>query len=391
MKKNLVFIITLILIIAISCIPVYANEELDNLVTKQGELKAKAEEENTKLGLVQEQLSTTLYQIESLNNDMQKYQNEIDDCTSKISELEGSISQIESKLNVAQDNYDRQRTLLEERLVALYEDGDTTYLDVMLSSKDLTDFISNYFLVSELIKYNSEYLEEMDRQKSEIETSKKALENQKTKYNAMIEKKEIATNILKNTMILQQDYAIQLTEQERQLQTSIETYRNELKAIESELISLALANMDSRYIGGIMDWPVPGYAKITSPFGMRVHPITGIYKLHTGVDISAPMGADFIAANDGIVVKAEKTGAYGNMVMIDHGGGISTLYAHGSAILVQAGQVVKKGEPILKVGSTGYSTGPHAHFEVRKEGIPVEPLPFITTTIGEEKTEATEQ
>ena len=128
-----------------------------------------------------------------------------------------------------------------------------------------------------------------------------------------------------------------------------------------------------------MAWPVPGYTRISSKYGMRTHPITGVYKLHTGVDISAPMGANFIAANDGIVTKAGMNSAYGNMVIIDHGGGISTLYAHGSEILVHVGQTVKKGESVLKVGSTGYSTGPHAHFEVRINGVVTDPMPYITT------------
>lgn len=112
---------------------------------------------------------------------------------------------------------------------------------------------------------------------------------------------------------------------------------------------------------------------------MRIHPITGVYKLHTGVDVSAPMGANFVAANDGIVTKAGYNGAYGNMVIIDHGGGVSTLYAHGSEIMVQVGDTVKRGETVvLKVGSTGYSTGPHAHFEVRLNGVVTDPLPYIT-------------
>ena len=114
---------------------------------------------------------------------------------------------------------------------------------------------------------------------------------------------------------------------------------------------------------------------------MRTHPITGIYKLHTGVDIGAPMGSQFVAANDGLVVKAGYNVAYGNMVILDHGGGIQTLYAHGSEILVQVGQEVKRGEEVLKVGSTGYSTGPHAHFEVRINGQYVNPIPYITTTV----------
>ena len=97
---------------------------------------------------------------------------------------------------------------------------------------------------------------------------------------------------------------------------------------------------------------------------MRTHPITGIYKLHTGVDIGAPMGSQFVAANDGIVVKAGYNIAYGNMIILDHGGGIQTLYAHGSEILVETGDIVTQGTPVLAVGSTGYSTGPHAHFEI---------------------------
>lgn len=131
-----------------------------------------------------------------------------------------------------------------------------------------------------------------------------------------------------------------------------------------------------------MLWPVPGYTRITSTFKMRVHPITGVYKLHTGVDIAAPIGSNFIAVNDGIVVKAGWGGAYGNMVIIDHGGGISTLYAHGSEIVATLGQEIKKGEVALKIGSTGYSTGPHAHFEVRVNNIPQDPMPYITGTIA---------
>ena len=161
-----------------------------------------------------------------------------------------------------------------------------------------------------------------------------------------------------------------------------------------QILELAKGGIDSAYIGGELAWPVPGYTKISSKYGMRVHPITKVYKLHTGVDISAPLGANFVAANDGIVVKAEYNLAYGNMVVIDHGGGISTLYAHGSQILVQVGETVTRNQAILKVGSTGYSTGPHAHFEVRKNGVVTDPMPYITNGLvpnSEEDKAQTEQ
>lgn len=119
---------------------------------------------------------------------------------------------------------------------------------------------------------------------------------------------------------------------------------------------------------GMFIWPIPGYTNISSHFGMRVHPITGAYKLHTGTDVSAPIGASFVAMAEGTVIKAGYNNIYGNMVMIDHGEGIMTLYAHGSEILVKTNQVVKKSQAVLKVGNTGYSTGPHAHFEIRING-----------------------
>jgi len=127
-----------------------------------------------------------------------------------------------------------------------------------------------------------------------------------------------------------------------------------------------------------MIWPIPGHTKITSQYGMRTHPITGLYRLHTGTDVGAPTGTDFVAMASGVVTKAEYNKYYGNVVILDHGGGVKTLYAHGSEIAVKLGDLVSQGEPVLKVGSTGYSTGPHAHFEIRINGETVNPLDYVT-------------
>lgn len=184
--------------------------------------------------------------------------------------------------------------------------------------------------------------------------------------------------IMENTKALRENYITKLTDKEKEVQQQIQEFKTRFEEVNAEILALAKQGIYTEYIGGVLAWPVPGYTRISSNYGMRTHPITGIYKLHTGVDISAPMGANFVAANDGIVTKAGYNSAYGNMVIIDHGGGISTLYAHGSEILVEVGQTVKRNEAVLKVGSTGYSTGPHAHFEVRINGVVTTPIEYIT-------------
>ena len=220
-------------------------------------------------------------------------------------------------------------------------------------------------------------LEDLEKEKKLVETAKQTLESQKEKIVALRNNAEKNSNLLANMIILKNNYVNQLSEEEKEVQSKIDTYDAEMKQIESEIY--ALTNLDSEYSGGIMAWPAPGYYTITSPFGYRVHPILGVTRFHSGVDIGVPTGGKVIAANDGIVIKTTYTSSYGNMVMIDHGGGIVTLYAHGSKIIATLGQEVKRGDVIMEAGSTGWSTGPHLHFEVRLDGEYQQPLDYITS------------
>ena len=263
----------------------------------------------------------------------------------------------------------------------MYEAGETEYLDVILSSADISEFLSNYVLITEIASYDMQLLDEVSEKKQIIELAKKHLDDNLEQLKIMKTSQERSAKVLENSKLLRETYIAKLTEEEKTVQAKIDEYKLQFEEVNREILKTALdSGLLADYVGGTMAWPIPGYSTITSPYGMRVHPITGVYKLHTGVDVSAPIGADFVAANEGIVTKAYLNSAYGNMVMIDHGGGISTLYAHGSEILVRVGQLVKKGEPVLKVGSTGYSTGPHAHFEVRINGICTDPMDFINLT-----------
>lgn len=370
---------------------VLAEEETQNentnkstatdLQAEQQQLQQQIEEANEELDSVQEELSDNLQQVQKLDEKIEKSQNELYELDIKTEQLQNSIEKIEKELKILEEKYNKQEEVLSQRLITMYESGDTNYLDVILSSRSVSDFLSNYFLITELTNYDTELLEEIGQKKDQIELTKKKLDNDREQLVTIKQNQTKTAKILENTKIVRENYIAKLSEQEKDIQSKIDEYNARFNEINQEILELAKEGLETQYIGGEMAWPVPGYTRITSKYGMRYHPILHYTKLHTGMDIGAPMGANFIAANDGIVTKASFNTAYGNMVIIDHGGGISTLYAHGSEILVTVGQVVKRGEPVLKVGSTGYSTGAHAHFEVRINGVVTDPMPYVTSGV----------
>ena len=323
------------------------NSAVENLQNERNEIQSQMDEANGKLEGVQNDLSENLQQVQKLDEKIAKSEQELNDLNTQIASLQTSIDDIEENLKKVEDAYNSQKKLLDNYLVAAQEAGDTEYLDVLLSSKNISEFLSSYFLISELASYEMDLLDDMQEKKENIELSKQKLEQNRENLATIKANQSKTATILENTKSVRQNFISRLSDQEKEIQTKIDEYNTRFEEINKEILELAQESIASEYIGGELAWPVPGYTRITSKYGMRTHPITGVYKLHTGVDIGAPRGANF------------------NMVIIDHGGGVSTLYAHGDEILVQVGQTVKRGDPILKVGSTGYSTGPHAHFEVR--------------------------
>ena len=375
------WIVIISMIICSLCICVYA-ENITGLQEQSNELVQQLNETNNRLQAVHEEISQGMLELQEIDSQIAVSQQEISNIDIQITDLLNQISENEKKLYEVQKEQDDIQELLDARLIAMYKAPKLKNLDILLNSKSISEFIGNYYAVKQLNEYDAKLLETVKQQKSDIETTKKILEEKKKQVNIDKQTQQKKAQVLSNTKTMREYYISKLTKEELELQSQIDQYNLQVSEIEAEIKLLALNSISEDYIGGAMIWPIPGYTQITSKYGMRVHPITGTYKLHTGMDVGAPTGSSFVAAANGIVTKATYNSAYGNMVIIDHGGGVQTLYAHGSEIITRVGEVISKGTEVLKVGSTGYSTGPHAHFEIRVNGQTVNPQEYLLTDLN---------
>ena len=388
MNKKKILIIFIIVLSLLRLCGIVVAENLEDLQNKKSDLQNQINESNEQIQEIKIELTENLEQLNNISEKIYNYESEISSLETELNTIETEIQKTSDKLNIVETNYNLQKEAFQARMVAIYEAGDVVYLDVLLNSNSFSDFISNYYLIGEIAKYDNNLLENIEEQKKQIESAKSLLEEKKKNLNVLKKNKEKTAIALENSKVIRNSYISRLSEQEKETQSKIDEYQTELNNLESQIVALTTGNIGSDYIGGEFAWPAPGYTTITSRYGMRIHPILKTARVHTGTDIAMPTGAYIIAANDGIVIKSMYTTGYGNMVMIDHGGGVSTLYGHGSEIIAQTGQEVKKGDIIMKAGSTGWSTGPHLHFEVRINGTAVDSLPYITNqankTAGQE-------
>jgi len=357
------------------------STDIDYLNQERESLEKEISTKESIISYNEEEMSSMLVEIEQLSQQITDKENEVEELLIKAKEINKYVESTQEKLDIAQEEYDTQKEILDDRLVAMYKMGKVEYIDVLLNSDSLSAFLSNYYLISKIVKADSDLLNEVKEKRDSILALEETLKSYQSELDYNIDEATKTKVALTNMKVLKDNKVATLNKEDLEYHNQIEEYRNQIAALEARIKLLVAANASGTpYVGGDFVWPVPGYNKITSKFGMRTHPITGVYKLHTGTDIGAPTGADFVASNKGIVIAAEYNTAYGNYVMIDHGGGIQTLYAHGSQIVVSVGQEVSAGDVVLKVGSTGYATGPHAHFEVRINGTPVEPLTYLQAT-----------
>ena len=404
-----------------------AKQQAQQLDNKLNELNGSISDTESYINQVDGWISDVTLQIYNLNQEINAKQAEIDakqtqinDTLANIDAVKTSIAQTEINLSDAQTTEANQYSSMKLRIQYMYENGDESFLDILFSSDSMIDFLNNAEYISEISKYDREKLIEYGETKDRItnllanlETQKSELETREAQYETELveleEQKSVLDSKKSEQEVLQTSYTDLYNAKNNELsnlesQQSDTEYKKQLALKEIEEQEQLVEQARKEYAAWLAEqarlnkdadaavaaklaeinvtgftWPVPGFNRITSQFGMRMHPILGYEKLHDGTDISGAgiNGTPILAAYSGTVVLAQSYWGYGNCVKIDHGGGVVTLYAHASAILVSVGQQVNAGDTIALVGSTGNSTGPHLHFSLIIKGEFVNPLDYV--------------
>lgn len=379
MKKIISIILTILVIMNICSVQVYATtkQELQNQKKETTQKKKEAENEKKE---ITEDIKEVKTELNQLSDKIYSLESEISDTKNEINSLEVKIQEKQKVLNEKNEDLQEKEDLLKERLVAMYMAGETSYLDFILSG-NFMDFMSNYYLVSQIAEYDVDLIEQVENERNQIQTEKNNLESEKEKVKTAKSKLEKKNVELEQSVKNKKAKVSTLTEEQKKVQAEIDKYYEAEKALDAEILKLTRvskqSNPDLKFTSGVFKWPCPSSSTITSYFGARSSPggIGSTY--HKGIDIGASMGASIIAAADGVVIASTFQSAAGNYVMINHGSGICTVYMHASKLLVSTGQTVKTGQTIALVGSTGNSTGPHLHFGVSVNGSYVNPLGYF--------------
>lgn len=376
----------------------FASSSTIDLKKEQEENNKKINESKSALNKIESEKKDNIEQVNNLTSKISEYQSQITSINTKIQDLNKQIITSENEINQAQKEYQEKEEILKKRLVVMYESGNTTYLDFLLSSQSLTDFISNYYLLSEVISYDKELLKEIQNKKKSIEESKKNLEISKQEVTNSKSEIEKISSELKKTKTEKNTYIAKLSEDEKNIQQQIDSLNQANISIDAKIKSAMSINKNNNSANkttnnsGNSSNNANFSTTISTEFIKPVNSVitTGMYyssgQYHGAVDYGASgiNGSPVYAVGDGEVIIAESlTTSYGNYIVIQHDNGLFSLYAHGQtgSIRVSKGQRVLKGQQIMNVGSTGNSTGPHLHFEIRKYpglyGDRVNPLNYI--------------
>lgn len=389
-KKIIGMVLISILLVSTNVSLAATQADIDSNQKKINEAEEKQKQ-------VESDKTEAMKQVDTLNSKIDDYETQISDLDSKIADANTKIKEEEKKLAQAEQDYKDQEELIKKRMVAVYTSGDTSYLDVLLSSKNLSDFISSYYLVSEVTKMDAELLDKIQKQKEEIEASKKEIENNKETLTASKTEKESVNSQLKEAKTEKDKYVAQLSDQEKELEQEIQQLKQDNAKIANEIKQAEIAykkqleelkrqqeaannqkNNNSNNNSNSGKNNNNSGSKTPTGSGYFMKPVSGgtistngYYssgKFHGAIDYAISSGSPVYAAAAGVVMVTDNlTSSYGTYVVIRHANGMQSYYGHGTrgSICVSPGQIVSKGQQIMLSGSTGNSSGPHLHFELR--------------------------
>ena len=370
-------IATIFSIITLST-PTMADSGLNDLIRKtRNELNRKKRKENSVL----KNLIYSQRKLDRSNKNLQHINSKLLGTEKKILALSSELNELKKDLEVLHEEQERRRGLANQRLAALYKYGLFSYLQVFFQAEDFADFASRFEMVMYFVNNDRLTIVELEKarwaiktQQEKINQAKGELEREQDKYASLHDEyAKQQQNISKQVAKTQSELSSIQSERKR-LEAALDEYERTSREIEAQ-IRKSQRGDDVQLGTGRMIWPVKG--RISSPFGYRYHPVLKKRRFHNGIDIAAPTGTPILAADSGVVLVSGWRGGYGYYIAIDHGKGKSTAYGHNSRLLVKEGETVVRGQTIAHVGSTGLSTGPHVHFEVRINGQPTNPRNYL--------------
>lgn len=378
--------------------PVAAQEHEDGEEDRRSVLQAAAAEASAEEARLLAQLDRLDGQVADLNAQVGELDVRLQEEQDELQAADAALDAAAGEVAAAGRRHEETSARLEEALGVLRDQAVSEFvaggtggsIDEYLRADDLRELRAVREYADAALERSVAVVEEVDRLREELSRRRRQAQRAEaaaSEARETAERRREAVAGARESIVDLRDEAAAVaatrTEVLERVRARRSTYEAELAAIDAVSSSIATA-LAARQAGqlpapaepGMLRMPLRG-ARLTSPFGMRVHPIYGTTRLHAGLDLAAPMGTPVKAAADAVVVAAGPQGGYGLAVVLDHGGALATLYAHMSRVDVQAGDVVRRGDPVGLVGSTGASTGPHLHFEVRVSGTPVDPVPYL--------------
>ncbi len=353
------------------------DEVQNQIIQTNKKLTEAKKKEKTVLGT----LVKTQQELEQIDHNLANLNNKIGNTVQQISVISTQVNKAESELTDVEAQLSGKKEILNKRLRTLYMHGYQNWLIYLFGGKDFTDFVSRFETVGRFAKIDINMIQSLQEQqklitdkKQEIVQKQQELNDQKELFVQLKDQnKQAMNNKLEVTQKKQKELEI-IQGSRNELEKALDELEQTSKQIEAEIRQYQEKNQTTLGTGKYI-WPIRG--RIVQSFGWRMHPILRRRQYHTGLDIAIEYGTPILAADSGVVIFAGYNGGYGKMLLIDHGSGFSTLYGHASSLLVDKGQTVVKGQIVAKVGTTGLSTGPHLHFEIRKNGTPVNPRDYL--------------